>query len=100
MSNNQTNTHEELNDQLLVRREKMSDMAQAEDVNPFDAGFERTHLSTELIEAYDEYDKEYFENHEKIQVSVAGRMISKRGKGKAGFSHIQDMAGKIQIYVR
>lgn len=36
----------------------------------------------------------------KIQVSYAGRVMTKRGKGKAGFAHIQDLQGQIQIYVR
>ena len=34
-----------------------------------------------------------------IHVTVAGRIMTKRGKGKAGFAHIQDLAGQIQIYV-
>jgi lysyl-tRNA synthetase class 2 len=33
------------------------------------------------------------------EVSVAGRMMTKRGKGKAGFAHLQDREGQIQIYV-
>ena len=43
--------------------------------------------------------KEELEEKE-IQVTVAGRIMTKRGKGKAGFAHIQDVSGKIQIYVR
>ena len=31
-------------------------------------------------------------------VSIAGRLMTKRGKGKAGFAHIQDLKGQIQIY--
>ena len=91
---------EDLNDQLIVRREKMAELFAAEDAKPFDSGFQRSHLSQELISSYDQYDKEYFENEVKIQVAIAGRLVSKRGKGKAGFAHIQDMAGRIQIYVR
>lgn len=33
-------------------------------------------------------------------VAIAGRLVTKRGKGKAGFGNIQDMSGNIQIYVR
>ena len=33
-------------------------------------------------------------------VSIAGRLMTKRGKGKAGFAHVQDLTGQIQIYVR
>ena len=35
-----------------------------------------------------------------LSASVAGRMVTKRGKGKAGFAHLQDRDGQIQIYVR
>ena len=97
--NHQHESQEELNDQLLVRREKMQEMTEA-NVNPFAAGFERTHLSQEIIEAYDHLDKETLAEQEKIYISVAGRVVSKRGKGKAGFAHVQDMAGRIQLYVR
>lgn len=100
MSDNQEQTHEELNDQLLVRREKMAAMSESEMVNPFDAGFEQTHYSADLVKEYDHIEKETFEESEKITVQVAGRMVSKRGKGKAGFAHIQDMKGRIQLYVR
>lgn len=96
----ETQHTEELNDQLIVRREKMQTMAEAEEVQPFAAGFSRSHLSQDIIEKYDALSKEHFEENEKIIVKVAGRMVSKRGKGKAGFAHLQDMQGKIQIYVR
>ena len=33
-------------------------------------------------------------------MSIAGRLMTKRGKGKAGFAHVQDLTGQIQIYVR
>ena len=101
MKDNQKNDHlEELNDQLIVRREKMQEMFEADGVQPFASGFERSHLSQEILAEFDQYDHEYFDNNEKIMVKVAGRLVSKRGKGKAGFGHIQDMAGRIQIYVR
>src|SRR5699024_5620936 len=35
-----------------------------------------------------------------ISVTIAGRIMTKRGKGKVGFTHIQDRAGQIQLYVR
>ena len=88
-----------LTDQLVARREKMNQMREA-NVNPFEAGFARTHLSADIVREYDELDKETLENAEKINVTVAGRLVSKRGKGKAGFAHVLDMEGRIQIYVR
>lgn len=99
MSNNQQ-TQEELNDQLIERRKKMQEMHESEMVQPFDSGFERSALSQDILNQYDQFDKEYFEKNPPIEVAVAGRLVSKRGKGKAGFSHIQDMAGRIQLYVR
>ena len=91
-------SHEELNDQLLVRREKMQNMFDA-GKDPFGKRFERTHLTQELFDAYGDYEKEELAEKE-IQVKIAGRIMTKRGKGKAGFAHIQDLTGQMQIYVR
>lgn len=101
MTEHQTpEVREDLNDQLVVRRDKMQRMFEDSQVKPFDLGFHQTHQSQSIMAAYDEYDHDYFEDHDKIYVNVAGRLVSKRGKGKAGFGHLQDMQGKIQIYVR
>lgn len=89
---------EELNDQLIVRRQKMKDLRQ-NGVDPFGLRFERTHLSRDILSQFDPLPKEELDPQE-IQVQLAGRIMSKRGQGKAGFAHIQDLAGKIQIYVR
>ncbi len=48
---------------------------------------------------YGEFSKEELEE-KAISVSIAGRIMTKRGKGKAGFAHIQDLHGQVQIYVR
>ena len=89
---------DELNDQLLVRRQKMLDIRE-KGLDPFGSKFERTHLSNDIRERYEEFTKEELEeaSHE---VTVAGRIMTKRGKGKAGFAHLQDLGGQIQIYVR
>lgn len=97
--NQDVNSQEELNDQLIVRREKMQEMASA-DVNPFAAGFEKTHYSTAVVDEYDHFTKEELEEKEPIIVAIAGRIVSKRGKGKAGFAHLLDAQGRLQIYVR
>ncbi len=90
--------HEELNDQLIVRREKLHTLREM-GVDPFGKRFERTHSTRELIDLYDEFTKEQL--HEKeISVTIAGRIMTKRGKGKAGFTHILDLTGQIQLYVR
>ncbi|MGN7410513.1 lysine--tRNA ligase [Sporosarcina sp. SAFN-010] len=89
---------EELNDQRQVRRQKMEEIRNG-GLDPFGARFERTHLSNELIEAYSELSKEELDETPHV-AKIAGRIMTKRGKGKAGFAHIQDLGGQIQIYVR
>ncbi|WP_404294349.1 lysine--tRNA ligase [Cytobacillus kochii] len=90
--------HEELNDQLVVRREKMNSLRE-QGVDPFGKRFDRTHQSQQLVEEYSQFEKEELEEKE-IPVTIAGRIMTKRGKGKAGFAHIQDLSGQIQLYVR
>ncbi|PEA54274.1 lysine--tRNA ligase [Bacillus pseudomycoides] len=90
--------HEELNDQLLVRREKLHNLRE-QGIDPFGKRFERTHSTKELLSLYGELSKEELEE-KAISVSIAGRIMTKRGKGKAGFAHIQDLHGQVQIYVR
>ena len=89
---------QDLNDQMLVRREKMEAMRES-GLDPFGTKFERTHLSNEIVAEYDKYSKEELEE-KNISVTIAGRIMTKRGKGKAGFAHVQDLGGQVQIYVR
>lgn len=91
-------SHEELNDQLQVRREKMNAIRE-KGMDPFGKRFERSHQSQDLVREYSELEKEELEA-KNIAVTLAGRVMTKRGKGKAGFAHIQDLSGQIQIYVR
>lgn len=89
---------EELNDQQLIRREKMAALAE-QGIDPFGKRFERTADSAQLKEIYNDKTKE--ELHELAETAtIAGRLMTKRGKGKVGFAHIQDREGQIQIYVR
>lgn len=89
---------EELNDQIMVRREKMHQLRE-KGIDPFGKRFERTHVAEQLIAEFGDLEKEVIEekNH---SVTIAGRVMTKRGKGKAGFAHIQDITDQIQIYVR
>jgi lysyl-tRNA synthetase, class II len=91
-------SQEELNDQLRVRREKMNTMRE-NGLDPFGKRFERSHTIVELVEQYGELEKEDLEA-KNVEVTIAGRMMTKRGKGKAGFANIQDLTGQIQVYVR
>ncbi|PLR80226.1 lysine--tRNA ligase [Bacillus canaveralius] len=89
---------EELNDQLRVRREKMNSLRE-KGFDPFGKRFERSHNARDLVDRYDELEKDELEAKD-ISVTIAGRVMTKRGKGKAGFAHLQDLTGQIQIYVR
>ncbi|MET1013241.1 MAG: lysine--tRNA ligase [Paenisporosarcina sp.] len=89
---------DELNDQLLVRRQKMTSISES-GLDPFGGRFERTHLSEEVRSEFDAISKEDLEE-QGHEVTIAGRIMTKRGKGKAGFAHLQDFSGQIQIYVR
>lgn len=90
--------HQEMNDQLIVRRGKMAEL-QAAGMDPFGTRFERTTNSKELHELYNDKTKEELQEM-KVIVTIAGRMMTKRGKGKVGFAHLQDREGQVQIYVR
>ena len=61
--------------------------------------FRRSNLSMSLIEDYSEFSKEEL-SEKNISVSVAGRIMLRRVMGKASFSTIQDMTGRIQLYLR
>ncbi|KIL52545.1 lysine--tRNA ligase [Jeotgalibacillus soli] len=91
-------SHEEMNDQLRVRRDKMESIRE-KGMDPFGKRFDRTHGSNDIKAQYNEYAKEQLDEIE-TSVTIAGRIMTKRGKGKAGFAHIQDLQGQIQLYVR
>ncbi|HBK5612366.1 TPA: lysine--tRNA ligase [Enterococcus faecium] len=83
---------------MLVRRQKMEQLRE-DGIDPFGKRFERTHNSEELHELFDPRTKEELAEMG-LTASVAGRMMTRRGKGKTGFAHLQDREGQIQIYVR
>ena len=83
---------QELSEILRIRREKLSGL-QEEGRDPFrQTRFDRSAWSDEIKRNYDEYAEK--------TVSVAGRIMSKRGMGKAIFCHIKDDRGQIQLYMR
>ena len=92
MAQEQKNVQEpDLNQLRKVRREKLADLQQS-GKDPFViTKYDRTHHSREIRDRYEDLEGK--------QVSVAGRMMSKRVMGKASFCNIQDMKGNIQSYV-
>ena len=88
----------EFSEQELVRREKL-DFLRERGLDPFGHRFDVDSNSKEIYEKYGDKTKE--ELHEvEIPVVIAGRIMTRRRKGKVGFMHIQDKYGQIQIYVR
>ncbi len=88
---NQVKSQEELNHVLQARRDKLAEL-QASGKDPFQVTkYDQTHHSAEIKEHYDELEGK--------EVSVAGRMMFKRVMGKASFCSLQDLQGKIQVYV-
>ncbi|EHL31575.1 lysine--tRNA ligase [Legionella drancourtii] len=61
--------------------------------------FRREHLAADLLKAYAELGKETLAQQQ-VKASVAGRIVLRRIMGKASFFHIQDVSGRIQIYIR
>ena len=88
----------ELNDQMLVRREKLETIRES-GLDPFGKRFERTANSATLNDTYADKSKE--DLHDLAErATIAGRIMTKRGKGKVSFALIQDREGQVQIYVR
>lgn len=88
----------EFTEQEMIRREKAEELRN-KGIDPFGHRFDVTTNSEELKGKYSNYTKEELIEMN-IPVAIAGRIMTKRGKGKVGFMHIQDKFGQIQIYVR
>ena len=81
-----------LNEMLLMKRQKLQDLR--------DAGKDPYEVETYDVENYSSEIKDNFEEYEGKSVSVAGRLMSKRGHGKVGFADLQDSEGRIQLFVK
>ena len=79
-------------DQIKVRREKLAAL-QAEGRDPFQ-------LTKFVVTSNAQEIRDHFDEMEGKPVSIAGRMMSKRGMGKVSFCDIQDKTGRIQLYAR
>ena len=86
----------DLNNEMQSRREKLAALRKEGIAFPND--FRRDATSDKLHSLYDEKDKAELEDLN-IEVSVAGRMMTRRIMGKASFVTLQDMGGRIQLYV-
>lgn len=83
---------QDLNELLKVRRTKLADLKE-NGKDPFQImKYDVTHHSLEIADQFEELEGK--------EVSLAGRLMSKRVMGKASFCNVQDKKGKIQIYVK
>ncbi len=84
-------TEDNLNELIKVRKDKMEKLT-SQNIPPYAEKYEPTHFSEEI--------KADYESMEGEKVKLAGRIMAKRGHGKAGFASLQDKLGLIQIYTR
>lgn len=95
MENEEMNVNvsdEKISEQMRLRAEKLAEL-QKQNKDPFDVyKISRTHTSKQVHDKFEELDGK--------SVTVAGRLMSKRVHGKAGFSDLQDRYGRIQLYIR
>lgn len=88
----------EFTEQELVRREKL-DFLKEKGIDPFGERFDITSTTKDLKAEFENSTTEELDELKK-EVTIAGRIMTKRGKGKAGFINLQDKYGQIQIYVK
>lgn len=92
VNQNEGQVTEDIGELLRVRREKLADLKEA-GKDPFT-------ITTFDVDAYAKAVESNFEEYEGNTATLAGRIMSKRDMGKAGFIDIQDTTGRIQSYVR
>ena len=88
---------EKLNDQELVRRQKVEKLKEL-GIDPFGQAYDRTHYSSDIKELVAGKSNEEVEAMD-LHVSIAGRIMFIRKMGKASFFSIQDLKGKQQVYI-
>ena len=87
-------SHEENQDLNELKKVRLEKLAELKDmgIDPFGKRFERSAMAKDLHIQYALYEGQ--------TVKVAGRIMSKRRHGKAGFANLQDFSGEIQLYFR
>ncbi|MBE7032493.1 MAG: lysine--tRNA ligase [Ruminococcaceae bacterium] len=90
-NNRQNEQVQDIGQLMKVRRDKLAEL-QAEGENPFDVTtYNQEYHTADIIDNFDEMEGK--------QVSIAGRLMSKRVMGKASFFDLRDRCGKVQLYV-
>ena len=85
----------EYNSLEKIRLQKLEEL-QAEGVDAYPTRAKRTHLSTEAISEFEAVEKDGRE----VKATLAGRIRAMRPMGKVSFAHIEDGAGKVQLFFR
>ncbi len=87
----------DINEQIAVRRVKLQELRQQGNAFPND--FHKDAFAADLLAQFSEKAETELEN-QPITVKVAGRMMTRRIMGKASFVHLQDMTGRLQLYIK
>ena len=90
--NNQTGEQENLSQLLQIRRDKLKELQ--------DSGNDPFTITRYVADNDSANIKDNFDSLEGKEVSIAGRLMSKRGMGKVSFCDLQDKSGRIQLYAR
>ena len=92
MSQQENNQVQDVNELFKIRLDKLKELEES-GKDPFEiTKYEKTANAKEVIEG--------FEQTEGTVVSLAGRLMSKRGMGKVSFCDLQDQSGKIQLFAK
>ncbi len=86
-----------MENKLIEERLKKLEEIKKLGINPYPYKFDQKNHTKEILEKYEKLNRE---EKTKDEVSIAGRIMTIREMGKASFAHIQDITGKIQIYIR
>ncbi|MCK4719166.1 lysine--tRNA ligase, partial [bacterium] len=95
---NNISEHDRLSDELESRRNNLNRFLD-HGINPWGGRFESTHAIDNLHSAYGDSAKEALEE-EKLEVSLAGRLVALRKHGKVRFGNILDSSGSIQLFLK
>lgn len=82
----------------LQRREKLKAIREQEGI-AFPNDFRRNALAQDLLNQYEALESEELET-KALRVSLGGRLMTKRVMGKASFAHLQDMSGRLQVFLQ
>lgn len=87
----------EAENQLIEQRLQKLKALYEKGINPYPYKFEQKHHAAEILEKFKKLKKE---EHTQSKVAIAGRIMTFRPMGKAGFLHLLDDSGRVQVYVR